>query len=46
MIYKIKVSVKVRKIIYKVVMLQQNLYGINITFSVVSIFELQKYSSL
>ena len=40
MIYKIKVSVKVRKIIYKVVILQQNLYGINITFSVVSIFEL------
>lgn len=40
MIYKIKVSVKVRKIIYKVVMLQKNLYGINITFSVVSIFEL------
>lgn len=40
MIYKIKVSVKVRKIIYKVVMLQQNLYGININFSVVSIFEL------
>lgn len=40
MIYKIKVSVKVRKIIYKVVMLQQNLYGINITFSAVSIFEL------
>ena len=40
MIYKIKVSVKVRKIIYKAVMLQQNLYGINITFSVVSIFEL------
>ena len=40
MIYKIKVSVKVRKILYKVVILQQNLYGINITFSVVSIFEL------
>lgn len=40
MIYKIKVSVKVRKIIYKIVMLQQNLYGINITFSAVSIFEL------
>ena len=40
MIYKIKVSVKVRKIIYKVVMLQKKLYGINITFSVVSIFKL------
>ena len=40
MIYKIKVSVEVRKIIYKIVMLQQNLYGINITFSAVSIFEL------
>ncbi len=40
MIYEIKLSIKVRKIIYKVVMLQQNLYGINITFSVVSIFEL------
>lgn len=40
MIYEIKLSIKVRKIIYEVVMLQQNLYGINITFNVVSVFEL------
>ena len=34
MIYDTKVSIKVIKIIYNVVILQQNLYGINIAFSI------------
>ena len=33
MIYDTKLSIKVIKIIYDVVILQQNLYGINIAFN-------------
>ena len=34
MIYDTKISIKVIKIIYNVVILQKNLYGINIAFSI------------
>ena len=39
MIYDTKVSIKVTKIICRVVVLQQNLHSINITFRIVSFFE-------
>lgn len=40
MTYDTKVSIKVIKTIYKVVILEQKIYGINMTFSIVSVFGL------